>query len=42
MKYQIKEYPAFKVMGYKTKVLTSNAFTEIPKIWEKAQEEGLI
>lgn len=42
MKYQIKEYPAFKVMGYKTKVLTLNAFTEIPKLWEKAQEEGLI
>lgn len=40
MNYQIEQWPAFKVMGISHKVKTSTAFEVIPKIWEKAWEDG--
>lgn len=40
MSYQIEQWPTFKVMGISHKVKTSTAFQVIPKIWEKAWQDG--
>lgn len=40
MKYQIEQWPAFKVAGITTKVKTDKAFEIVPQIWDKAWKDG--
>ncbi len=40
MNYQIKQWPAFKVMGKSHRIKTSEAFEVVPKIWENAWLDG--
>lgn len=40
MKYQIEQWPAFKVVGISKKIKTDRAFEIIPKIWNDAWKDG--
>ncbi|WP_265458978.1 AraC family transcriptional regulator [Enterococcus sp. HY326] len=42
MRYQIEEWPAFKVAGYSYPVTTETVFAEVPKIWTSVWENGRI
>ncbi|MBP2028592.1 AraC family transcriptional regulator [Acetoanaerobium pronyense] len=40
MNYRIEEFPGFKVVGVSNRINTSSAFEAIPRIWEKAWQDG--
>ena len=40
MNYRIEEFPGFKVVGVSNRIKTSSAFEVIPRIWEKAWQDG--
>ena len=42
MKYQIENWPSFKVAGFARKIRTEDAFQIVPQIWETAWKDGSI
>lgn len=40
MRYQIEQWPAFKVAGISHRIKTDRAFELVPKIWDKAWKDG--
>jgi len=40
MKYQIEQWPAFRVAGISHRIKTDRAFELVPQIWEKAWKDG--
>ncbi len=40
MRYQIEQWPAFKVAGISNRIKTDKAFELVPQIWDKAWKDG--
>lgn len=40
MKYKVEDFPAFKVAGKVTRIETGKAFEIVPKLWDKAWQDG--
>lgn len=40
MNYQIEQWPAFTVSGFKHRICTNDAFNIIPQIWDTAWKDG--
>lgn len=42
MNYQLEQWPAFTVTGWKHPVKSDEAFQVVPALWDKAQQDGTI